>query len=84
MSESSLPVGTPTGFFIQWMSTMTRDDPSDEQVLAAVRLLVEKARQSQRQRSPEHPTEQRGDEDFYVEVDTPNGKVHVNIRRCTR
>lgn len=79
-----LPVGLPAGFFIQWMSTMTRDDPSDEQVLAAVRLLVAKARQAQRQQSDEHPNEQSDDEDFYVEVDTASGKVCVNIRRCVR
>lgn len=63
---------------------MTRDDPSDEQVLAAVRLLVAKARNARGQQSGEHSAEQHGDEDFYVEVETTSGKVSVNIRRCIR
>jgi len=63
---------------------MTCDDPSDEQVLEAVRLLVAKARQAQGQQTESVPPEQHGDEDFYVEVETASGKVSVNIRRCIR
>lgn len=66
------------------MLAMTRDDPSGEQVLAAVRLLVAKARQSRGRQAESIPHGQRSDEDFYVEVDTDSGKVCVNICRCIR
>jgi hypothetical protein len=62
----------------------TRHDLSDEQVLAAVRLLVAKAREARGRQNGEHPAQDSDDVDFYVEIETESGKVSVNIRRCIR